>query len=146
MTKVRILCGGYGHGDLNTLVLRGHTIEVDDGEAQRLVFAGMAKVVVEDCNTPVATTTSADADADEGDDMPDSESVSQGEEIDIPAYSTDNKADELRAIMEAYGLDVKSGMSKADMVDALDAFFATDEEADEGGEDLPDLSAEEPVR
>lgn len=73
------------------------------------------------------------------------ESDEEGEEaVSAPEYSVDMKADQLRAIMEANGLTVKPRMTKREMVDALDAFFASDEE-DEDDELPPDLDAEVPV-
>ena len=50
------------------------------------------------------------------------------------------KADQLRALMEQYDVPYKSGMNKADMVAALDEYFAQD-----GVEAPPDLSAAGPV-
>ena len=50
------------------------------------------------------------------------------------------KADQLRALLEQYGVPYKSGMNKADMVAALDEYFAQD-----GGEAPPELGAEAPV-
>ncbi len=75
---------------------------------------------------------------------PDNEAGSIGSENaqDIPEYSVDMKAAELREIMEDCGLQYKVGMSKADMVAALDAYFG-DEVEDE--DTPPDLGAEDPV-
>lgn len=63
---------------------------------------------------------------------------------DIPEYSADMKAAELREIMENCGLQYKVGMSKADMVAALDAYFG-DEVEDEDEDTPPDLGAEDPI-
>jgi hypothetical protein len=54
----------------------------------------------------------------------------------------DNTAAELKAIMEAEGLTIRSGMTKREMVDALDAYFASEDDEDD---ELPDLSPEVPV-
>ena len=69
----------------------------------------------------------------------------------IPSYSVDMKSTELREIMSDYGIPYKVGMSKADMVAALDEYFKEEsgEDSDggsEGDEEAPpDLGAEEPV-
>jgi len=70
---------------------------------------------------------------------------------DIPSYSVEMKSTELREIMSDYGIPYKVGMSKADMVAALDEYFKEEsgEDSDggsEGDEEAPpDLEAEEPV-
>ncbi len=64
----------------------------------------------------------------------------------IPEYSVDMKATELREIGAMCGLTFKVGMSKADMVAALDAHIEAnmvdDEEIDEDGEPAPVETAE----
>lgn len=64
----------------------------------------------------------------------------------VPEYSEGMKADQLREIGKQHGLTFKVGMSKADMVAALDKHFAEDTAADEnegnatgadGDEDAP---------
>lgn len=71
-------------------------------------------------------------------------------------YSVDMKADELRAIAKDMGLTFKVGMSKAEMVEAMDAHIKasieeneadtdTTEEAEDDGEELPEFDAAEAV-
>lgn len=77
--------------------------------------------------------------------------------VKAPAYSVDMKPAALREIGKTYGLIFKVGMSKADMVAALDEYFnpaesdeganGEDEETDEGanGEDGDVLDTDEDV-
>jgi hypothetical protein len=62
-----------------------------------------------------------------------------------PAYDADTKIDELRALMRECGLPYRVGMTKAEMVAALDEFFS--EAGGDGGDDEtpPDVGAEDPV-
>ena len=69
--------------------------------------------------------------------------------IGIPEYSVDMKVAELREIGAMCGLTFKVGMSKADMVAALDAHLETnvvdDDVFDEDGEPAPEFDAAEAV-
>ena len=63
--------------------------------------------------------------------------------VGIPEYSVDMKADELREIGKLCGLTFKVGMTKAEMVEALDAHIEANtvlEDEDED-EDAPDFDA-----
>lgn len=71
-------------------------------------------------------------------------SSDDGDTSDIPEYSVDMKATELRKIGAEQGLTFKVGMSKAEMVEALDAHFAT-ETAEDDIEDAPTFDAEDAV-
>jgi hypothetical protein len=57
-----------------------------------------------------------------------------------PVYDADTKADELRALMQECGLPYRVGMTKADMVSALDEFFS--ETGDDGDGETPPMSAQ----
>jgi len=73
------------------------------------------------------------------------ENLSNGE-LDVqekPEYSVAMKAAELRELMEECQLPFKVGMSKADMVAALDAYFGDEPEEDE--ETPPNIGVEDPV-
>lgn len=98
------------------------------------------KVTVKEVATAVGEANEQGA----SNNTPDNEAGSIGSENaqSIPEYSVDMKAAELREIMEDCGLQYKVGMSKADMVAALDAYFG-DEVEDE--DTPPDLGAEDPV-
>ncbi len=70
--------------------------------------------------------------------------------IGIPEYSVSMKATELREIGAMCGLTFKVGMSKADMVAALDAHIegsmVDDDVFDEDGEPAPEFDAAEAVQ
>ena len=72
------------------------------------------------------------------------------EGIAIPEYSESMKAAELREIGAEFGLSFKVGMTKAEMVAALDAYFeemaeAEGDETEDDGEPAPDFDASEAV-
>lgn len=138
MKKVEITCGMYGHhpkkdGPVRP-VRRGEKVDLHDEEAARLVKLGLAKYV--------------DEPAEKLPDLP--EGV-----VGIPVYSEEMSAKELREIGKLCGLTFKVGMSKAEMVAALDAHIAEHTvegvEVDEDGEiatedDAPTFDAAEAVQ
>lgn len=75
--------------------------------------------------------------------------------VGIPEYSTENTAAELREIGKLCGLTFKVGMSKADMVAALDAHIDAnmvdgvdvegEDDAEDDGEPAPTFDASEAV-
>lgn len=124
----------------------------------RLVSEGVAKYVEDkpahreptkkDADKGVATATGEANGQSTNDNPPDNNTSSNSTENaqEIPEYSTDMKAAELREIMEDCNLQYRVGMSKADMVAALDAYFeAEDEEEDDDEDTPPDLGAEDPI-
>ena len=72
-----------------------------------------------------------------------------------PEYDADTKVNDLRDLMTAVGLTFNVGMTKADMIAALDEYYGVDddgegndgddEDSDGGIEPLPALDAEQPV-
>lgn len=120
----------------------------------RLVSEGVAKYVEskplrreppkKDTVKGVATAVGEDKGQDASDNPPEDKASSNDAENaqGIPEYNTDMKVAELREIMDDCQLQYKVGMSKADMVAALDAYFE-DEAEDEDAP--PDLGAEDPI-
>ena len=106
----------------------GNIVEVDD-EAGREFISLEAAVEVK--NTPVATATVPPDDEDPNGTIPSDEGGGNGlgdgenekddltDDEDIPVFSTDMKADELRAAMRNRGLSIRVGMTKAEMVEIL---------------------------
>lgn len=142
MAKIKIKRGFYGlHTKLGvqTKGPNDEAFEVDDNEAKRLVDLGIAKYFGD---TPVATVEES-ADEDNASVNPSeieapAESEYEGDSVtDIPEYSIDSNASDLRAIAKSVGITFKVGTTKEDMVKALDEYF--------GVMDAPDLSAETPV-
>lgn len=101
MKKIKITVGtfGWSHGRYDLVKAGDPPVEVDNALAKRLVEKGVAEYV-----------------APFHEDAPDLPAGVTG----IPAYNAEMKADELREIGEMCGLEFKKGMSKADMVAALD--------------------------
>jgi len=142
MAKIKIKRGFYGLHTKFGVQAKGpndEAFEVDDNEAKRLVDLGIAKYIGD---TTVATGEES-ADEDNASVNPPeieapAESEYEGDSVtDIPEYSIDSNASDLRAIAKSVGITFKVGTTKEDMVTALDEYF--------GVMDAPDLSAETPV-
>lgn len=141
---VQIVNGTYGHrpkdrnGKLCEYVVpttrNDPPIEVEDMEAERLIAAGIAVSMVHDHqeedveNQSLSEAETQENSADNLDTDPDEEDSADDEAI---VFSVKMKADELRAAMQERGLTVRVGMTKADMVEALN-----------GKNDIPVLEAE----
>lgn len=109
-------------------------------QEERLVRLGLAVKVEDSEPAPVETV---DTDTPIGmDEMP---PLPEGVTA-IPEYSVDMKATELREIGAMCGLTFKVGMSKADMVAALDKHIAENTIEDEDGEPAPVFDAAEAVQ
>lgn len=163
MAKIKITRGFYGLrvkiGKLIVNRTKGpndDAFEVDDNEAKRLVDLGVAKYVDD---TPVATVEESADEDNASVNTPETKAPAESEneggssvvppetttenkndgddETDIPEYSIETNAKELRKIAESVGITFKVGVTKEDMVKALDEYF--------GVMDAPDLSAETPV-
>ncbi len=137
---IRITSGTYGHRPM--LIQDGRRvpsdyvvpttrldppIDVDETEAKRLVDSGVAEYVHREA---VATAPASHGDEGHNGNIPDPEAGQEcpgdGEneedpegDDDSPAFSTDMKADELRSAMRERGLPIRVGMTKAEMVAAL---------------------------
>ena len=113
-------------------------------QEERLINLGLAERVGDVPDLPPAEDETVDTDAPIGfDEMP-----PLPEDVDgIPEYSVEMKATELREIGAMCGLTFKVGMSKADMVAALDKHIAENTvEEDEDGEPAPVFDAAEAVQ
>ncbi len=124
-------------------------------EEARLVARGVADYVtrpvlnaVPDAGTPADGMEKSG----QGVPLPDGENAAEGMAADdsanIPAYDIDMKADQLRSLLKRHDIPCNFGMSKADMVAALDAVFRPEQPAEEAsgnGEAPPELGAEGPV-
>ena len=116
---VKIINGNYGYFDgisVKPVSPNDKPIEVSSDEARRLVGLGVAEIVSEGGILP--------ANADDVD-------TSDGEDGNgIPRYNNFSTKAELQSIANEYGCELSANMSKAEMVKALDDFFA----------DAPDFS------
>lgn len=113
-------------------------------QEERLVRLGLAvKVEATEGEPAPAADETVDTGAPIGfDEMP----PLPEEETEIPEYSVDMKATELREIGAKSGLTFKVGMSKVDMVAALDKHFEEYTVEDEDGEPAPAFDATEAVQ
>ena len=130
MARIKITVGvfGWNRGKTYELVKAGDPpIEVEDALATRLVGKGVAEYV-----TPPAEVETPD--------LPD---LPEGV-VGIPEYSTRNTVKELQAIAELCGITFEEGMTKAQMVEALDQHIA--DNLVEGDEDAPTFDAAEAVQ
>ena len=139
MVRIKITAGvfGWNHGKYDLVKAGAPPIEVDEDLAQRLVEKGVAAYVTPPVDTqPVM----------EYDNQPHTESVAA--EPMGKAYHIGMTAKELREIGASYGLTFKQGISKAEIVEKLDALFANLDLAEEEPveEDIPTFDAVEAVQ
>lgn len=175
MRLIKIINSIYGHRPAGSKYIQPKRagdppFEVEDDKAESLVAKGVAVYVDAE---PVATPSNKEDDPETGDDIPEDDNSTGGEEnadadkaesqdgkedpndseveddkadgsdtedpdsIEKPEYSMDTKFDDLRELLKKCELPYKVGMTKADIVAALDEFF--------DGEEPPELDAEDPV-
>lgn len=135
---IKIICGVYGHkvgGRVVPMTKNSEPFELTPEQEARLVARGVA-AYVDEPPTP----------ENGGGQLPDGVGG-------VPEYSAETSAKELREIGKSLGLTFKVGMSKAEMVAALDkhteensvdGYDLEDTDADEGedtDEDAPDFNA-----
>lgn len=133
MKSIKIIAGSYGYraegASSVTLITKQHPpVVVSDEESERLIALGVAVIVESDL--PLV--------------RPEQPPVYLAH----PEYSMKNKAYELKALMDEFELPYEEGITKQQMVDALDAFFETpadEEEDEEEPGQAPDLSAQNTV-
>lgn len=133
MKSIKIIAGSYGYraegASSVTLITKQHPpVVVSDEEAERLIALGVAVIVESDL--PLV--------------RPEQPPVYLAH----PEYSMKNKAYELKALMDEFELPYEEGITKQQMVDALDAYFETpadEEEDEEEPGQAPDLSAQNTV-
>ena len=148
--KVEIISGSYGwrksKDAMPKLIERGGTCEVDEAEAKRLVALGIAAIVREVDEAPVATASTGRNDAAPCADMPSEEN---GAESDAEAHLDTEQLQEmtvaqLKELAAELGIETAKLRKKDDLIAAIVAVpVEPGEEIGEG--DLPDLSAAAPV-
>lgn len=147
---IKIVRGNYGHTigkSVHTKTPKDKPFEVDQKEAERLVKLGIAKIIGAgaavpakgspnkedpfgdpaddaDVSVPIDEDEDDETEYDE-DDEDDTEYGEDGEDEDsIPEYGEDSTNAELQSIAKAYGIDVPQHANKAQLLEALDEFFA----------------------
>lgn len=148
--KIEIISGSYGwrktKDAMPKLVERGGICEVDEAEARRLVALGIAAIVREVDEAPVATASTGRNDAAPCADMPNKEN---GAESDAEAHLATEQLQEmtvaqLKELAAELGIETAKLRKKDDLIAAIAAVpVEPGEEIGEG--DLPDLSAAAPV-
>ena len=143
---IHVINGTYGHrpilpdGKRSEYVVpttrSDPPIDVDEKEAQRLVNAGVAEyvqkeAVATDAAPPEPEAPNGTIPGGEGDESG-NESDDLTDDEDVIVYTTDMKADELRAAMRERGLPIRVGMTKNEMVEVLNG----------GGEEPPNIEPE----
>ncbi len=152
MKLIRIVSGVYGHRPSGSRFVEPKRVgdppfEVASDKAARLVELNVAEYVeeLESVSLGRVATGSGDDNTGKGDKSPpedhnpledefDDDDDDQGEDElpEIPEYNTDMKMDELREILNEFGIPFKVGMSKEDVVTLLDEFFeVADDELDD---------------
>lgn len=139
---IKMIRGVFGlpvNGIVKAMDKNSGAFEAGAEQEARLVRLGLA--------VKVETEDSEPAPADEVVDTTDPIGMDEMPPLpETPAYSVDMKATELREIGKQFGLTFKVGMSKDEMVAALDKYFAENTIEDEDGEPAPVFDAAEAVQ
>lgn len=131
-----------------TFTAEDGAIHLDDALEARFVRLGVAVYV----NAPAQSDAEGTGGAE---DIPEGVYTSEDDKTEdkptLPAYSVDMKAEYLRNLGKQFDLNFKVGMSKAEMVEALDEYFKVediDEEdtEEDDGEDAPTFDSTDAVR
>lgn len=139
---IRMIRGVFGlpvNGIVKAMDKNSGAFEAGAEQEARLIRLGLAVKVEDGEPAPVETVDTTDPIG--MDDLP---PLPEGV-IGIPKYSVDMKATELREIGKLCGLTFKVGMSKTDMVAALDKHIEENTVEDEDGEPAPVFDAAEAV-
>lgn len=150
MVEVKIISGSYGWREtrkaMPKLIERGSTCKVDEAEAQRLVALGVAAIVSEAGEAPVATANAPESGAATCSDIPGAEN---GAESNAEAHLDAEQLQELtvaqlKELAEEMCISTAKLKKKDDLIAAIIAVSVEPgEEAAEG--ELPDLGAAAPV-
>ena len=142
---IKMIRGVFGlpvNGIVKAMDKNSGAFEAGAEQEARLIRLGLA-VKVETADGEPAPVETVDTDTPIGmDEMPPLPEDVTG----IPEYSVDMKATELREIGAMCGLTFKVGMTKAEMVAALDKHIAENTVEDEDGEPAPAFDAAEAVQ
>lgn len=148
--KIEIISGSYGwrktKDAMPKLVERGGICEVDEAEARRLVALGVAAIVREVDEAPVANASTGRNDAAPCADMPSEENGAEGDtEAHLDAEQLQEMTvAQLKELAAELGIETAKLRKKDDLIAAIAAVpVEPGEEIGEG--DLPDLSAAAPV-
>lgn len=143
---IQMIAGVYGRkmpdGSVKAMDKNSAPFEVSPETEERLIRLGLA-VRADHVDTEMPIGFDETPPEDDGEDA-----------RPLLVYSMENTAAELREIGKQFGLTFKVGMTKADMVAALDAYFdpnvsdgvdIDEDAAEDDGEDAPSFDASEAV-
>ena len=133
MKTVKILSGGYGlkTNGRTSLILKGQTCTVDDGEADYLAGIGAA-VIVGPADTDKKAEAPKEPEVPEGGNQAEGEDdTAEDEEEEIELETMTNK--QLEAICKEMGINTKTLTNKTKLINAIKA----------KQDEMPDLGAEE---
>ncbi len=145
MAFVRIISGSYGlktGGIVRARTRRDPPFELNDREAERLISLGVAEITGSTLKTPVSTEKAGNnVISPTAPEIPpvapvsavveDVEDIPEDDEGEIPEYGDSTPVNELKNIAKEYGVPLKSGASKDQIIKALDDYFS------ESAPDLP---------
>lgn len=154
---IQMICGVFGlpvtNGDRKTVKAMNKDsgpFEAGEEQEKRLVALGIAEYVYDATPIGFDETPPEDPNADHDEETGADDFELPDGVIEIPEYSVENTAAQLREIGKLCGLEFKPNMKKQDMVDALDAHIAANmvdgAEIDEDGELAPVFDASEAVQ
>lgn len=133
MKKIKIIGGRYGYISPNGAFFvktdNSAPFEVDDKEADRLIKRGVAEIVGGSGKHPEIDDETSRT----GSNPTDEENAAGSENEDVFEYDENTSVKELREIGKKCGLSFPVGVTKANMIAALDEYFERD---DESGVDL----------
>lgn len=154
--KIEIISGSYGwrktKDAMPKLVERGGICEVDEAEARRLVALGVAVIVHEADEAPVASGSTVESGDIPCSDMPSAENGAESDaeaHLDPEQLKTLTKA-KLTELAKEMGIDTAKLKTKAQLIAAitdvpLEDAIAEDDDGVDDGEAPPVLTPEAPV-
>lgn len=148
--KIEIISGSYGwrktKDAMPKLVERGGICEVDEAEARRLVALGVAAIVHEADEAPVASGSTVESGDTPCADMPSEENGAEsGAEAHLDAEQLQEMTvAQLKELAAELGIETAKLRKKDDLIAAIVA-VPVDPGEEISEDDLPDLSAAAPV-
>lgn len=140
---IKINCGTCGTSQGYKTAADG-AFSLPATEENRLISRGVAEYATTPVIGPAPAPDSGGNDGygdGTGNNPPEEDTALEGLEIaggeDIPDYNADMKADYLRGLLERFEIPCKFGMSKVEMVAALDTFFSSEAAPPELGVEAP---------
>lgn len=136
MKKVKIISGTYGYNDGKHIIpkdRRSGAFALEDKEADRLIALSVAECVEDSEPSQNFKGTK---------EKPEGTPIKSPADADDLSYNANSSVQDLRRIGKAVGLIFGVGVTKANMIAALDEFFGKEPEGDEPA---PDISVEDPV-